>query len=391
MGLRIVVGGFMGLLPAGGVTWDYIQYPIGLRQLGHDVFYVEDTRLWPVYQRDGDQREASHIANLASAMNAFGLSDRWAYRDEATGTWFGLSAGKAREILHTADVFINVSCATAIGADYEQIPIRVLVDSDPMFTQIQSVASEAFTVGGGGMQRLIAAHTHHFTFGENVGAPDCRMPNAGFTWIPTRQPICLDHWHVSPIAPVSPFTTVMNWQAGRALSWDGETWGQKDIELMRFLGLPRALPGTSFVLAIGQTTKSAFPADTIDANGWQVVAAESSAPDWRRYREFIARSYGEWSVAKETYVKARTGWFSGRSASYLASGRPVVAQDTGWTTVLPNGEGLFGFTTQDEAVEAIRQVIAEPRRHAVAARRIAEEHFGSAHVLQRLLRQVGAA
>lgn len=390
MPLRVVVGGFLGLLPAGGVTWDYIQYPLGLAELGHDVFYIEDTRLWPVYQQ-GDGGEAGfNVVALADAMGAFGLGDRWAYRDESCARWFGLGERRVHDILRTADVLINVSCATAMTDAYARIPRRILVDSDPMFTQIQAATGNAFTIGGGGMKALLAAHTHHFTFGENIGAPDCRIPDTGIAWRITRQPICLDHWPVFPTTPGAAFSTVMNWNAGRALDWGGDTWGQKNLEFVRFLDLPRRASGANFTLAVGQTSGDPFPEDLAAAHGWHVVAAEAVVPTWRDYRRFIQDSRGEWSIAKEGYVKARTGWFSCRSACYLASGRPVVTQDTAWSRHLPIGAGLFAFDTIEEAASAVRAIAAEPARHARAARQVAEEHFDSRRVLGRMLEQVGA-
>ena len=258
--LRIVVGGYAGLLPAGGVAWDYVQYPAGLAALGHDVYYVEDTRLWPIYQPAGsDWGDASaSVAHLRRVMDAFDLSSRWAYRDEASGRTFGMSEGQVKEVCRTADVFVNVSCSTSMREEYRRIPARALVDSDPMFTQIQYLSQQMFTPGEFGLRDLVDAHNFHFTFGENVGARDCRMPDCGIRWRPTRQPVCLRHWRATP--PPSnatnggaAFTTLMNWAAGRPLAHGGETWGQKDVEFRRFMRLPTHAPGVPLAVAVGQT------------------------------------------------------------------------------------------------------------------------------------------
>src|SRR5262249_23612196 len=157
----------------------------GLAALGHDVYYVEDTQLWPIYQAGGGGADCTaNVEQLSAVMAAFGLADRWAYRDEGTGLLFGPSEAPLRRLVGTADVFLNLSCSTPLRAEYAAIPTRVLIDSDPMFTQIQFLTQAAFTPGSGGMKELVAGHTHHFTFGENIGAADCRMPDCGVTWRP---------------------------------------------------------------------------------------------------------------------------------------------------------------------------------------------------------------
>ena len=393
--LRIVVGGFLGLLPTGGVTWDYVQYPLGLAALGHDVFYLEDTRLWPVYDVHGGAGGCrAGVQYLESVMQAFGFADRWAYLDEASGECYGLPRRRLREMCRSADVFVNISCATYMRDEYLRIPARALVDSDPMFTQIQYAAHVAFTPGESTMRDAVAAHTHHFTFGENIASSDCRIPWCGVAWKPTRQPICLNHWppRALPVDGSAAFTTVMNWTAGRPLEFENERWGQKDVEFLRVLPLPRAVPAATFAVAVGRTggTKGTFPRAEIERLGWQVLEPAACVPDWRSYRSFIRRSRGEVSVAKETYVKARTGWFSGRSACYLATGRPVITQETGWSRYVPAGEGLLAFADLAGAVDAVERVCADPTRHARAAREVAAECFDARRVLADLLRQVGA-
>lgn len=390
--LRIVVGGFLGLLTAGGVTWDYVQYPVGFAALGHDVVYVEDTRLWPVFQKgSGDGSDcAPNVAHLSRVMDAFGLGDRWAYRDEVSGRCFGLSEETLRELCRTADVFVNLSCSTFLRDAYRAIPVRVLIDTDPMFTQIQYERQTGFTPEQSGMRAMVDGHTHHFTFGENIAAGDCRVPTCGIPWRPTRQPICLDKWPVTPL-PVgddAAFTTVMNWTAAPPLEYAGETWGQKNVEFARVATVPQMVPTLPLAVAVSQTTGDGFPIDALRNAGWGVLDAGRTVSDWRDYRRFLQRSRGEFSVAKETYVKARTGWFSCRSACYLASGRPVVTQDTAWTRYLPSDCGLLAFSEPSEAVEALRRVAAEPEKHARAARAVAEEHFRAERILDALLQQV---
>ena len=392
--LRIVVGGYIGLLPAGGITWDYIQYPAGFAALGHDVYYIEDTRLWPIYQPVGSNwgDATASVAYLEAVMNDFELKDRWAYRDEASGKCFGMTEAKLREICGSADVFVNVSCSTFMRDEYREIPIRALIDSDPMFTQIQYLSQQMFTPGEPGLRGLVDAHTHHFTFGENVGADDCRMPKCGINWRPTRQPIRTDLWRINPLPSDgnAAYTTLMNWTAAKHLKYEGASWGQKDVEFHKFQNLPGRVKDVKLAVAVGQTggAGSPFPESEARRLGWAVLDPNDCADTWRDYQDFISGSRGEFSVAKETYVKARTGWFSCRSACYLATGRPVITQETGWSKYLPSGCGLLPFHDMETAEEALRIVSREPERHAVAAREIAEEFFDSRQVLSRMLSDV---
>lgn len=384
--LRIVVGGFLGLLPAGGVTWDYVQYPLGFAEMGHDVYYIEDTCLWPIYQAGDGSDCAGNVHHLARVMSAFGLGDRWAYRDVVTDKWFGMDEARVRDVCAGADVFVNISCSTFMRDEYRNIPVRALVDSDPMFTQIQCQTGDGFTAGSKGLRDLLAAHTHHFTFGENIGQVDCDVPDCGVRWLPTRQPVCVSRWPVTPL-PTSggTYTTLMNWSAGKTLEYGGRSWGQKDVEFRKVMALPQQLPGVPLAVAVGQTAGEPFPAEEAQRHGWRVLDPGVCADDWRAYRTFIEGSLGEFSIAKQTYVAAKTGWFSCRSACYLAAGRPVVVQDTGWTKWLPSGEGLLAFTDVDSAAAALRAVHAEPQRHAAAARAIAEACFDAGRVLGRFI------
>jgi hypothetical protein len=180
----------------------------------------------------------------------------------------------------------------------------------------------------------------------------------------------------------------MNWTAASPLWYDGETWGQKDREFARFADVPQAVADVPLAVAVAQTTGALFPAEGARRQGWNVLDPATIAPDWLAYRRFLQQSRGEFSVAKETYVKANTGWFSCRSACYLASGRPVVAQETGWSRYLPAGCGLLAFEDREGAVESLKRVAADTEKHARAARAIAEEHFRSERVLSALLEQL---
>ena len=388
--LRIIVGGFIGVMPAGGITWDYVQYPLGFALLGHDVYYIEDTRLYPIYQQPGSNWDdsSSCINHLRSVMEHFGFKERWAYRDEASGKSFGLSEEQIKEICKTADVFVNISCSTFLRDEYAAIPARVLIDSDPMFTQIQYSTQQSFTPGTPGLKQLIDAHNYHFTFGENIYKPGCQIPTCGINWIPTRQPICLEYWKPTALVNAAPsFTTLMNWTAGKVLHHNNETWGQKDIEFQKIAALPKMIPEVSLAAIVNKTgnVNSSFPRTKLEEAGWHILDAEKHAGGWDDYQQFINQSYGEFSVAKHTYVKAATGWFSCRSACYLAAGKPVITQDTGWSENLPAGKGLFAFNNMDSALDAFSRVINDYQTQCTAARKIAEDYFDSGIVLKQLL------
>jgi len=382
--MRIVVGGYLGFyLPAGGVAWDYLQYPLGLLELGHDVFYLEDTGLWPVFQ--GEAGVEGTLNHLAAVMSWAGLAGRWAYRDEQSGAWCGLPENHVKEIWRTADLFINVSCANTLRDETLAVPKRALIDSDPMFTQVQIIQDCSLVSAEGGVRAAIDAYTHHFSFGESIERLGCRIPPTGHQWYPTRQPVCLNRWPVTPPPTQAPFTTVMNWSAVGDMNYGGEVWGQKNREFETFMELPNLVAPIQLAIAMARGNNVSFPEERIRLAGWTLLDPEACAGNWLQYQRFLAESMGEFSVAKHTYVKSHSGWFSCRSACYLASGRPVVTQDTGWSDCLPNGEGLLAFRTQEEAAEALRRVAMEPERHGRSARAIAEECFDSRRVLQNLL------
>jgi hypothetical protein len=255
------------------------------------------------------------------------------------------------------------------------------IDSDPVFTQVKLARGQV------DFRRNVDLHDMHFSFGE-CGFDG--IPQTGQQWRPTRQPIVLSEWHGGPPTKGA-FTTVMNWTSYNLVSHEGQNYGQKDEEFKRFLDLPSAVAPTvlEVALSVGKTKRA--PRELLAHRGWRVVDPAVVCPDLDSYRRYVESSKAEWSVSKNGYVKGRSGWFSCRSACYLAAGRPVVLQDTGFSSVLPVGEGLLAFSTFDEAVDAVRGVEEDYSRHAAAARPIAEEYFDSDRVLSKLLEDVFAA
>jgi hypothetical protein len=386
--LRIIVTGLIGQHPVlGGMTWHYLHYVLGLRQLGHDVYYVEDSGEWPYNLHGGPSGDnfqpddcVDNVTFLRTVMSRFGLQDRWAYRCPISGEWHGGVPPK------NADLLLNVSGTLANPEEYRQVATLAYIDTDPVFTQIKLAR------GDQAFRRLVHAHDIHFSFGESLGSP---VPLTGYNWIPTRQPVMLSEWRRTPRCR-NVFTTVMNWASYGCETWNSYKYGQKDIEFARFVDLATAVSPIELEVAVRGTRKGVLPGFAhvrapgelhafLRAKRWRVIDATSACGDFLSYRVHIERSKGEWTIAKNAYVAARSGWFSDRSACYLAAGRPVVTQHTGFNAVIPTGRGLLAFSDFDEAADAIREVDATYDKHAAAAQEIAAEYFSSNKVLPRLI------
>ena len=376
--LRIIVTGLIAQYPLGGVTWDYLQYVLGLHALGHEVYYLEDTGQWPYNPLEGGVSEhcAFNVRYLSQVMARFGLSGRWGYRFPWKAQWFGLSKGRWEQICRNTDLLINVSGALADPGRYREAACLAYIDSDPVFTQVKLARGQPE------FSRLVDMHDVHFSFGESlVTSP---VPATGHEWLPTRQPVVLGQWHPYT-AHREVFTTVMNWTSYKPLTYKGLTFGQKDTEFERFMDLPSQIPDVRLEVAVNEGKTRRPPRALLRRHGWQVVDPNAVCADLQGYRNYIESSMAEWSVAKNGYVVGRPGWFSCRSACYLAAGRPVVVQDTGFSGILPVGEGLLTFRTTEEAIAGITDVRSHYARHARAARGIAEDCFASDTVLTSLI------
>ncbi|MCP9931006.1 hypothetical protein KBY82_09435 [Cyanobium sp. AMD-g] len=378
--MRIIVTGLIAQYPLGGVAWDYLQYLLGLSSLGHEVYYFEDTGQWPYNPHEGGVSAGCeyNVQYLSGIMDSFGFSDRWAYKFTWEAQWFGLSEVKRQEIVGTADVLINVSGSLVCPSDYRAVKKLVYIDSDPVFTQVKLARGQQ------DFRRLIDCHDIHFSFGETLSGI---VPSMGYNWIPTRQPVAMGEWE-NEYSHQGVFTTVMNWSSYKPVTYNGLVYGQKDIELMKFIDLPQLVSPYILELAINAGKVTRTPKDRLVRHGWKLVDPDKVCPDYKAYRSYIMTSMAEWSVAKNGYVQGLSGWFSCRSACYLAAGRPAVLQDTGFSKILPVGDGLLSFTTQEEAVQAIDEVNSNYSRHRVAAREIASAYFDAKLVLARLLNQV---
>ncbi len=375
--MRIIVTGLIAQYPLGGVTWDYVQWVLGLDELGHEVYYLEDTGQWPYNPLTGGVAKSCHynVRYLAEVMSRFGLSDRWAYRFPWQNQWFGLPSVRRTELFRSADLLINVSGCLAHPERFRDRCTMVYIDTDPVFTQVKLVRGQT------DFRRSVDAHDVHFSFGERLSQA---VPRTGHNWRPTRQPIVLSQWPVTP-SHDNAYTTVMNWTSHQSVTYAGRTYGQKDVEFQRFIELPSLLKNTSLELAVNAGKTRRTPRELLRHKGWCIVDANEICPDLDSYRSYIASSKAEWSVAKNAYVVGFPAWFSCRSACYLAAGKPVVVQDTGFAETIPVGTGILAFRSLDEAVDAVHDVEDHYERHSEAARAIAEDCFDSSKVLQHVI------
>lgn len=387
--MKAVVTGAIATFPVGGVAWDYGQYALGLERLGFDVYYLEDTG---IYSYDADARsygedESYGVGFLAESLAALSpkLGERWHYR-HFTGRTHGVSPEEILAAVASADVFLNVSGIAMLRDEYLASRRKVLIDTDPGWNHFVRYP-EWDRDGPAEGCASFRAHDSFFTYAERLGESDCELPALGLEWHPTRPPAVVDAWDGGE-EPGDRWTTVLTWNNyGRPVEHDGRVYGSKDLEFARIEDLPGATELTLEVAAGGVDP----PVERWREKGWSVVDSTDVSRSADDYRSYIRRSRGELSVAKNIYVATRSGWFSCRSACYLAAGRPVVVQDTGWSELIPSGDGLFAFSDADDAVAALEKVSADWPHHAAAAQSVAREHFAAEVVLGDLLERVGIA
>jgi hypothetical protein len=383
--MRIAVLGYIVRGPVGGLAWHHLQYVRGLCDLGHDVLFLEDSDEYPAcYDPSTDTSTADATYGLhfaAAAFSALGMANRWAYFDAHTTSWHGPAGGWAAAWCASADLLIDISGVNPIRPWVEGIPVRVLIDTDPAFTQIKALIDDDF-------RSRVEAHNCFFTFAENVADGTARLPDDGRQWHGTRQPVVTDRWPVTEGRRAGPFTTVMTWESYPALEHNGIVYGTKATSFDPFIDMPLVLPDQHFELAIGS---GHAPRARLAEHGWHVIDPRPPTRDPWTYQAYLQSSKGEFGVAKHAYTSTWSGWFSERTACYLASGRPCVVQDTGFSDWLPVGKGLLAFVDRDEAVDAIQQVDRDYDRHCAMAREVAVDHFGASGVLSRLLDVAGGA
>jgi hypothetical protein len=372
----ILISGMAAGVPYhGGATWAVLQYVLGLRDLGHTVYLVEPVTL-DAGLSDAAWAVSPSAVYFARVMAEFGLQDHAALLRAGTQATLGLPYAALRRTAQQADLLLNISGMLADEALLAPIPHRVFVDLDPAFNQLWHSVD--------GVDMHFAAHTHFATVGLALGQPECTIPTCGRAWIPTLQPVVLEQWPLGDDLRYDGLTTVANWRSYGTAAQNGVVYGQKAHALRPLLDLPTRT-GERFMPAL-----AIHPAETQDLAalhryGWHLLDPACVAGDPAAYRAFIRSSKAEFGFAKSGYVLSRSGWFSDRSACYLAAGRPVIAQETGFGDHLPLGEGLFAFADAGDVLAAIDAVNSDYPRQRAAARALAEEFFAAERVLTRLL------
>ncbi len=392
--LRIIVGGMVGQFPLGGVAWDYFHYVLALHELGHDVYYHEDTNTWP-YNPSIREPSSDGIYNATFIRTFFekhapALVDKWHYR-LLQNECFGMSKEAFDEVVKTCDVYLNVSGVCMLPDNLPAKCRKAFLDSDPGYNQFG--LQELLDNEGPKAKRYVEVaeqHDVHLTYAENIRAEDCKLPLAGLNWITTRPTVTLPHWRDAMNTPLpvdAAFTTVMTLdlsKEAKRLHYKGVDYYDKRPEFEKFISLPKRVPDVTLTLAIGNN-KGLEP---VLANGWKVVDAHDASLTPEAYRDFIAQSAGEWSIAKNVYAATNSGWFSCRTCCYLAAGRPAVVQDTTWSRYVPSGNGLIAFNSLDEAAAGLESLRRNPQQHRAAAYDVAREYLAPDRVVTPMLEAI---
>ncbi len=374
--LKILLSGMVAGDPnQGGATWAALQYVAGLTRLGHEVVLIE-----PLRPSAAADLRAEGSETLSYFHSLPFLEQRSALLVPGTTLTAGLPYAELVRFAAEADLLINISGMLRDERLLEPIPVRAFLDLDPGFNQVWHET---------GNDMGLDLHTHFLTVGQSLGREGCSIPDCGKSWIPTLPPVALDHWP----AELSPsrhdaFTSVGHWRSYGSIEHGGVHYGQRAHSMRGLIDLPRRTD-SRFQLALGIHSDEKADLEALRSSEWELLDPYEVAGDPRAYAEFVRGSKAELSIAKSGYVASRSGWFSDRSACYLASGRPVVAQETGFADFLPTGEGLLAFATTAEAADAVAAVVADLPRHSAGARALAEEHLDSNKVLPRLLEKLG--
>jgi len=376
--MRIILLGYMVRGPLAGMTFHHLQYAAGLRKLGHEVLFLEDSGDTEYCCYDPEKHVVGKdpeygIAYAKHIFDSTGLGNNWAYFDKHTNEWHGPLIGSVMDEIKKSDVLINLSLSNTMRDWFMRVPVRVAMDTDPVFTQIRNLTNDD-------RNGLTSAHNRFFTFGENFGKKDCKIPDDGFKWLPTRQPIVPGFW--KSVIDNGRWTTIMQWDSYSERQWNGVHYGMKSKSINSFLHLPSKLPNEKLEIALGG---AAAPSEELTEAGWNIIDSLSVSKDTERYKEYIGSSRGELSVAKQGYVIANSGWFSERSACYLAAGKPVILQDTGFSEILPCGKGLFAFSEMNEILNAMEEINGNYLQHCREATEIAKIHFDYVRILEELL------
>jgi len=381
----ILLAGALAQCPRrGGHTWVFLQYILGFRRLGWDVLFLDRLEPEQCVDERGEPCPVEDSVNwryLRDTMRRFGLGGRFALLTDHGHRCLGLPRGEVLERAADAELLLNVMGFLDDEEILAAVPQRVFLDIDPGFGQMWQAL---------GLHDAFAGHDAFVTVGENIGQPDCAIPTCGLEWITTPQPVVLERWPVRPSRRPT-ITSVCTWRGPNGpVEFEGMTYGLRVHEFRRFAALPR-LTGRPFELALDIHPSEERDVNLLRSHGWALADPGVVTGDPSAYQLYIQSSAAEIMVAKGMYVQTRGGWLSDRSLCYLASGKPVLAQDTGLAGRYPTGKGLLTFDDLEGAAAAVEELSADYDHHARAARALAEERFDSDKVLTRLLAELGVA
>lgn len=380
--------GFTAGVPIAGVIWQHVHYIVGLQRLGHEVYYIEDSARYAynpaTYELNEDYSYAAEI--LAKLAAQFDFEGRWAYcaRYLPDHPTVGMPMSRIKELYKEADAILNVCGTQEFNEDLLKSERILYVESDPGVEQIKVDKGEQTTVD------YLNKHRALFTFGESIGSPEFPVPLHNMTWLPTRQPVVTDLWKTStPPPPGAVFTTVANWNTGgkKDIEWRGDKYlWSKSLEFLKFVEAPKR-SGEEFEMATN--IKEQETVELFKKNQWRFTSPEAMSIDYNDYLRYLQNSKGEFTAAKDQYVRLNTGWFSDRTACYLAAGRPAITQETGFTKYYGGKRGLFAFSSVEEIAEAVKEINADYALHSRTAYEIAHEYFEAEKVLASLLDRAG--
>ncbi len=383
---KIVILGMMTKIPVAGHVWLIAHYMVGLRRLGFDPYYVEAHARTPsmLMTSKTDDSSALAAAFIDKVLRRFDMGDRWAFHAlHDDGRCYGMSDAQLKQLYASAELIVNLHGGTVALPEHQATGRLIYLETDPVELEIELFNQDAGTVA------FCAPHVAFFTWGLNYNHPDCRVPlPPQFPFRHTRPPVLCDLWDNGEPGGAA-LTTVGNWrQPWHDVVFQGETYHwSKHHEFLKVLDLPRRRPEQIFELALGSYTEA--DQQMLEEQGWRVAPAADISNDLDAYRNYLQRSRGEFTVAKDQNVRLRSGWFSERSAQYLAAGRPVITQETGFSNTLPTGRGLFGFATMDDILAAVDAVNSNYELHCRAAAEIAREYFNYDVVLKQLMIDMG--
>ena len=381
----IIVLGLLGQFPMAGMAWQLVHHLVGLQRLGFEVYYMEETGVPPYDPRTKSPTNdcTYSLQMIADTLGRFGLDNAWAYHDGENDQWYGLSKSRVQEIFTQALVVFNLCGAT----HPESLTFRphgklVYLETDPVLYQVRLAEGDPHT------HRFLASHDAHVTYGENLGASDCPIPLPSFAWQKTRPPVVLDLWPFSEDDNGARFTTIATWHnRGKDLCFRGQAYQwSKHESFLAVADLPRRTP---VQLELAVEIDNPVEREMFLQNGWMLTNPLAVSQDMDVYQRYICNSRGEFTVSKDAVVRTRSGWFSDRSVCFLAAGKPVVTQETGFGKYIPTGQGLFAFSNIDEILTAFEAIAGDYTKHARAAHDIAQEYFAAEKLLSKVLRDIG--